>query len=130
MRSSTTSCTSQVAREIGDRQGEIGDRQGEGTALGGLGLAYTDLGEQPAIEFFEQAIVIAREIGDQWSEAITSWNLGLVFVESGELERAVELMEVRVALEREIGHTGAERHAAELDEIRADRGPLTEAARL
>ncbi len=115
----------QVAREIADvtvngRQGEIDDRQGEGAALGNLGLAYTDLGEpRRAIEFFEQAIVIAREIGDRRNEAITSWNLGLVFVDSGELERAVELMEVRVALEREIGHADAERHAAEVDEIRA-----------
>ncbi len=65
--------------------------------MGDLGLAYTDLGEpRRAIQVLEQAIVIAREIGDRRGEAIASWNLGLICEESGEPERAVELMEVPV----------------------------------
>ncbi len=103
---------------------EIGDRRDEGALLGNLGLAYADLGEpRRAIELLEQAVAIAREIGDPWGEAFASWNLGLIYEESGELERAVELMEVRVAFEREIGHPDAEKHAAEVEEIRARIGP-------
>ncbi len=114
-----------ITREIAEvtvdsGQGEFGDRVGEVAALAGLGLATKDLGEpRRAIQVLDQAIAMAREIGDRRGEAIASWNLGLVFAESGELERAVELMEVRVALEREIGHADAERHAAEVAEIRA-----------
>ena len=38
----------------------------EGVHLGNLGNAYADLGEpRKAIEYYEQALKIAREIGDR-----------------------------------------------------------------
>ncbi|MBE9542217.1 MAG: tetratricopeptide repeat protein, partial [Proteobacteria bacterium] len=38
---------------------------GEGAGLGNLGLAYSDLGQEgKAIEFYEQALVIGKEIKD------------------------------------------------------------------
>jgi tetratricopeptide (TPR) repeat protein len=48
---------------------ETGDRRGEGSALGGLGNAYADLGEpRRAIELYEQWLLIAREIGHRRGE--------------------------------------------------------------
>ena len=42
------------------------DKGNHGKILGNLGVAYSDLGEpRKAIEYYEQALVIAREIGDR-----------------------------------------------------------------
>ena len=44
---------------------EIGDRRGEGTDLGNLGVAYRDLSQvDTAIQYYEQALVIGKEIND------------------------------------------------------------------
>ncbi len=87
--------------------------------MGNLGLAYRALGEVGrAIESYEQALQIGREIGDRRGEALTSWNLGLLY-EDADPARAVELMQTLVDYEREIGHPEAESDAARVEEIRA-----------
>ncbi|HEV7668162.1 MAG TPA: tetratricopeptide repeat protein [Thermoanaerobaculia bacterium] len=99
---------------------EIGDRRGEGITLSNLGLAYKNLGEtQRAIELYDQRLVIARELGDRRGEALVSWNLSLAYKTLGELVRAIDCMQVRVDFERQIGHPDAEKHAAEVDALRA-----------
>ncbi|HEV7669095.1 MAG TPA: tetratricopeptide repeat protein [Thermoanaerobaculia bacterium] len=99
---------------------EIGDRLGEGVALGNLGLAYADLGEtRCAIEHYEQQLAITREIGDRRGEGIASWNLGEAYEKLGELARAVEPMQFCVDFLQELNHPDAEKHAAELEAIRA-----------
>jgi len=99
---------------------EIGDRLSEGYILGNLGLAYAALGESSrAIEFYEQQLAITIEIGDRLGDANAKWNLGLEVEKEGDLVRAADLMQVRVAYLREIGHPEAEKHAAEVADIRA-----------
>jgi tetratricopeptide (TPR) repeat protein len=99
---------------------EIGDRRHEGIWLGNLGTTYSAaLGQaERAIEYYEQALAIAREIGDRRGEAFHCWNLGLLYEESDPV-RAVELMSVRVAFEREIGHPDAEADAERVARIQA-----------
>ncbi len=98
---------------------EIGYRGGEGNRLGNLGLAYADLGQmERAIEHYQQALAIAREIGDRRGEALRSWNLGSLYKEA-DPARAVELMSVLVAYEREIGHPEAEADAKRVAQIQA-----------
>jgi len=98
---------------------ETGDRRNESVWLGSLGDAYRDLGQAAqAIEHYEQGLVIARQIGDRRWEAILAWSMGLLY-ERTDPTRAANLMQVRVAYEREIGHPDAEAHAAYLDEVRA-----------
>jgi tetratricopeptide (TPR) repeat protein len=98
---------------------EIGDRRGEGNRLGNLGLAYADLGQvERAIEHYQQALTISREIGDRRAEAFRCWNLGLLF-EDSDPARAVELMSVCVAFEREIGHPDAQADAGRVAKIKA-----------
>ena len=49
------------------------------------GLAYADLGEpRKAIEYYEQALAIAREIGDRRGEGLALGNLGLAYCRLGE----------------------------------------------
>ncbi len=79
-------------------------RDHEGYALGNLGLAWSDLGEQrKAIEFSEQALVIARETSDRRNEGAWLNNLGRAWAALGERRKAIEVYEQRIAIAREIG---------------------------
>jgi hypothetical protein len=69
-----------------------------------------------AIEHYDQALAIAREIGDGQSAARRSWNIGLLYEES-DPARAVEFMSVLVAYEREIGAPDAEADAERVAQI-------------
>ncbi|MBN8656910.1 MAG: tetratricopeptide repeat protein [Anaerolineae bacterium] len=75
-----------------------------GVHLGNLGLAYAALGEvQKAIEFYEQALVIAREIGDRRNEGSWLGNLGLAYADLGEVQKAIEFYEQALVIKRKIG---------------------------
>ena len=54
---------------------------------------------------------------DRRGEAIRSWNLGLRYAKTNPA-RAVDLMSVLVAFEREIGHPDAEAHTERVERIR------------
>ena len=62
---------------------------------------------------------IARGFGDRRGEGMASWNLGLVLEKEGEFAQAADLMQVLVDYELEIGHPDAEKHAAEVADLRA-----------
>src|SRR5262249_27384617 len=71
-----------------------GDRRGEGADLCNLGLAYAALGQaERAIGFYEQALVIACEIGDRRVEGGVLGGLGLAYARLGQVERAIGLLE-------------------------------------
>ena len=70
---------------------EIGDRRGEGTDLGNLGVAYRNLGEpRRAIEFYEQALMIARETGDWLGEYNALVGQQEAWGQLGDLTQALE----------------------------------------
>lgn len=67
----------------------FGDRAGEAQALGNLGSAHYDTGEyNKAIEFYQQRLAIALEIGDPMSEGTCHIGLCLSFISLGDLDRA------------------------------------------
>ncbi|MFO7170998.1 MAG: tetratricopeptide repeat protein, partial [Chloroflexota bacterium] len=77
------------------------------------------LGEyQRAIEYHEQCLAIARELGDRRDEGRATWNLGLVYEQQGDLARAVELMQAAVHIKREIGDPGVGDRVAHLERLR------------
>ncbi|HEX5720652.1 MAG TPA: tetratricopeptide repeat protein, partial [Thermoanaerobaculia bacterium] len=83
---------------------EIGDREGEGDALMMLGVAYTDLGEvEKAITYCEQALVIHQQIGDRQGESGDLGNLGLGYFHLGKFEEAIGYFEQTLLIHREIG---------------------------
>ena len=80
----------------------------EGAHLGNLGNAYSDLGEtRRAIEFYEQQLVISREIGDRRSEGIALWNMSLALDQLG--DRAQAILDAKDALKiyEQIEHPSA-----------------------
>jgi tetratricopeptide (TPR) repeat protein len=53
-------------------------------------LAYAALGDaRKAIEFYEQQLVITREIGDRRGEGIALWNVSLSLDKLGERDKAI-----------------------------------------
>jgi tetratricopeptide (TPR) repeat protein len=84
-------------------------RYDEGAFLGNLGNAYYQLGQvERAIDFYAQALEIAREIGDRQGESRHCYNLACAYAlqeQSGEacrwLEKAIALDEKYCAMARE-----------------------------
>ncbi len=61
-----------------------GDRHGEASALSGLGLALHRLGRiGEAIEHFDKAVEIQRELQDRRGEALTLADLGRAHSDAG-----------------------------------------------
>ena len=59
--------------------------------LGNLGIAYADLGQvEQAIEHYQQALEIAREIGDRRGEGNCLGNLGIAYADLGQVEQAIQ----------------------------------------
>jgi tetratricopeptide (TPR) repeat protein len=98
-----------------------GRRRDAGAHVGNLGLAYASLGEllpdgdRPgAIQHYEAALAIAREMGDRRNEGAWLGNLGTVYYRLGELlpdgdrPGAIQQYEAALAIAREIGDRGAE----------------------
>ena len=80
------------------------DRSLVGQLLGTVGLSHHRLGEvQKAIEYYEQALVIAREIGDRQGEGDALGSLGLAYASLGELQKATSLLQQAKAIGEQIG---------------------------
>ena len=89
---------------LAHRASRAKNRQGEGAWLGNLGNCYADLGQTArAIEYYEQALAIAREIGDRRGEGTDLGNLGNCYADLGQTARAIEYYEQALAIAREIG---------------------------
>lgn len=85
------------------------DRQAEGVALGNLGVVFLRLDEpRKAIEFYEQALAIDREIGDRRSEGTSLGNIGNAYFLLGEPGKAVNFHEEGIAIARETGDRSGE----------------------
>jgi tetratricopeptide (TPR) repeat protein len=83
-----------------------------GRLFGTVGLAYADLGQpQRAIEFHEQHLAIAREVGDRAGEGRALGNLGNAYADLGQPQRAIEFYQQDLAIAREVGDRRGEGRA-------------------
>jgi tetratricopeptide (TPR) repeat protein len=93
-----------VMTELHERlQGKLNDPNLKSRSAGNLGSAYYSLGDyQKAIEYYEQALVIEREISNRDGEGTWLGNIGSVFGDIGQAEKAIEHYEQALAISREI----------------------------
>jgi tetratricopeptide (TPR) repeat protein len=73
-----------------------------------------------AIEYYEGALAIAREIGDRLGEGNRLGNLGLAYRDLGQVERAIEYYEQALAIFEEIKSPYTEQARRQLDELRKE----------
>jgi tetratricopeptide (TPR) repeat protein len=79
-------------------------RYDEASFFNSLGLAYRDMGEpRKAIEYYEQAQKIAREIGYRRGEGYHLGNLGNAYRNLGEPRKAIEYLDQAQKIFRVIG---------------------------
>lgn len=77
---------------------------GQASILNNLGITYVEMKNySKAIEYFEQSLLLSREIDDRKSESSILTNLGSTYEKIGDLVRAVEFYEHALLISREIG---------------------------
>ena len=75
-----------------------------GRMYGTLGSGYFRLAQfEKAIEYYEQALDISREIGDRREEGLRLGNLGNAYYSLGQVDKAIEYYEQALVISREIG---------------------------
>jgi tetratricopeptide (TPR) repeat protein len=78
-------------------------RSDEGAFLGNLGNAHLSKGQTDrAVSYYEQALAIAREVGDRRREGAWLGNLGAVHYSLGQATQAVEYFEGALVIAREM----------------------------
>ncbi|WP_440955461.1 tetratricopeptide repeat protein [Methanosarcina sp. Mfa9] len=92
--------------------------------FGDLGLTYQQLGYvRKAIEYYEQALKIAKEIGDRRGEGADLGNLGNAYRNLGEPRKAIEYYEQALKISKEIGdRRGEGNHLGNLGNAYSDLG--------
>ena len=90
---------------------EVGNRVFEGIALGSIGRAYSDLGDQrKALEYFDQALQIHRnpKVNNRVFEGRVLGLKGVAKFELGEKEEGVRLVKQALEIARQVGEKTTE----------------------
>ncbi len=83
---------------------KLPDKGQQGVVLGNLGNAYKDLGQvEKAIEYYQAALLISKEIGDRRGEGNRLGNLGSAYRNLGQVEKAIEYYQAALLIAKEIG---------------------------
>ncbi|MBO3743868.1 hypothetical protein [Actinoplanes flavus] len=73
-----------------------------------------------ALDYFRQAMLITREIGDQAGEAVTRYNIATIHRDEGNLALAVIELEHVVDLGQQVEHLGLADDIALLEQLRQE----------
>jgi tetratricopeptide (TPR) repeat protein len=74
-----------------------------------IALVYSDTGRpQEALQLYEEALPIMREVGDRTGEATTLNNMASVYSDIGQRPKALQLYEEALPISREIGDRACE----------------------
>jgi tetratricopeptide (TPR) repeat protein len=99
------------------------DEQVEAVTLNNIGLVYDNLGQrQKALEVYERALPIGRQVGNRTVEAVTCANIAYVYEAEGDLERAIQYMARSEKLMQQVQHPAIEQIRGDLKRLRAKRG--------
>jgi tetratricopeptide (TPR) repeat protein len=80
-----------------------------GTVLGRLGSSYSNLGKtRKALEYYEQSLKIAKEIGNEREEGAELGNMGSAYSGLGEFKKAIECHELALKIFQKIGNKRGE----------------------
>jgi len=87
----------------------LNDKKTYYVILGTLGLAYHNFGDlRKAIEYYEQTLKIAQEIGNKQLESIVLVNMGLAYDNMRDLRKAITYYEQALKIDQEIRYREGE----------------------
>ncbi len=96
-----------------------GDRLAEKVALERLGLAASNVGDShKALAFYEQALELARQVGDRHQEANLLWYQGIQLAELGQRDAAIATAQNAITLFSTLGKPQAGWYGAYLQKYR------------
>jgi Tetratricopeptide repeat len=75
---------------------------------------------QSALVCYRRALPIRREVGDRAGEAVTRYNMAMVYRDAGRLMEAVTELELVVGLQTAVQHPDLEADTAMLEKVRAE----------
>ena len=103
--------------------------QARSAALGNIGLVYSDKGDlDKALEYYQQALKIHRDIGYKLGEASALGNIGLVYSNKGDLNKALKYFQQALKIDRDIGHKlGEANQLGNIGLVYSDKGDLDKA---
>ena len=80
-------------------------KEAQATALGNLGIIFRQRGElEKALEHYQKALEIHKEIGHRLGEASDLGDLGIVFGQKDDLDKALENFQKALDINRDIGN--------------------------
>jgi CHAT domain-containing protein len=84
-------------------------RNGEAATLDNLGRAYSDMGQgQQALDYFNQAVPIYREVGNRGGEALALNDMGPAYADLGQKQKSLDVYNRALATWRELGNRPGE----------------------
>ncbi|MEJ7654403.1 MAG: tetratricopeptide repeat protein [Chloroflexia bacterium] len=90
-------------------RGRLDDPDARESSVGVLGTAYREVGQiRKAIESYEEALGLARDLNNRQSEGAWLGNLGLCYSDLGETKRAMKHHEQALVISLEIGNRQSE----------------------
>lgn len=96
---------SSEVRAIASQEG----RQAEARTLTRLGLMSSNLGQyEQALDYYQQALTVSREVGDRLNEGIVLSNTALIYDNQGRYAEALDYYEQALTILREIGDRTSE----------------------
>lgn len=109
--------------------GKIDNQLLEESNLGQLGIAYHKLGKlEQAIDYYQRALQIARNIGDRPGEATRLGHLGIAYSYLGRSEETVNYYHQALAITRELGDKrGEAKHLGNLGLTYRELGQIDKA---
>ena len=108
----------------------LSDRRSEAAAVGDLGIAYRASGQYAdAIEQYQQALNIYRELDDPYGERRILGNLGIVYAQIGQYERALDYLQQSLEIAQALKNKQGEKIVLRnLGAVSADQGDYESAA--
>jgi tetratricopeptide (TPR) repeat protein len=80
------------------------NKREQGSLFKRLGVIYFSMGQSiKAIEYYQKALEIARDIGDKRGEGANLGNLGPAYAELGQINKAIEYFQQALEIARDIG---------------------------
>jgi DNA-binding SARP family transcriptional activator/tetratricopeptide (TPR) repeat protein len=94
-----------ATHEIGLNSAQrLGDRQAEAWMLQNLGMAYGAQNRTEAVDYFERALAIYRQIGDSRGEVRAAKNAAHAYLQQGRFDEALEAARNSLGIERQAGY--------------------------